>query len=89
MKESEAWREVARRIAEEGLLEWGGICSVAHRVTSENGVPFSGLLTMVNRAMAHVRLHDGGFFAYPPGTHAKERILAALWLALEAEEEGK
>lgn len=90
MKESEAWLAIAERI-EDGKWLQRGLC----RETIELWLADKILYEMRSRMTARIREYVGETvghrepswpFAFDPGTHAEERILAALWLALEAEE---
>ena len=89
MSESEAWREIARRIAE-GEWDEGGLCGEVHRIgcrlcfRSGRLVTEKTRVSMVSRIDSH--LAPRAVWGFTPGV-AKPRVLAALWLALEAEEE--
>jgi hypothetical protein len=83
MTEAEAWREIARRIVE-GEWNHQGLCSEAWRLF------FGGLITPSVSAMMRVRMRhyvgNNQWWAYRQGTNREARALAALWMALEAEE---
>jgi hypothetical protein len=83
MTEPEAWREIARRIVEG---EWGrwGLCREVWLLYMERGITSS--IRMSERVKHHLDA-AGLSWAYPEGTEPEARALAALWLALEAEEE--
>lgn len=99
LREPEAWREVARRGAEFGF-EDSGLCWQVTRLLCEEEIDALTEALMHKRAARHAVMSpdrdavywawpDCQYFAYPPGTETGGRILAALWLALEAEDEGK
>jgi hypothetical protein len=81
MTEAEAWREIARRIVEG---EW----SNSWMFTLVCALYFRGAITeatkkvMELRVASHLRL-----VSLPIDSNPDSRALAALWLALEAEEE--
>lgn len=83
LTEPEAWREIARRIAEG---EWGeiGLCSEVVALNSDLRICPSTAVAMRSRIRSHLNIER---WAYRHGTESEARILAALWLALEAEEE--
>lgn len=82
LTEPEAWREIARRIAEG---EWNnmGLCTELYDLCGENLISGFMRCDMEDRIHFHLdgRVRD---WAYKPGTEPEARILAALWLALEA-----
>jgi hypothetical protein len=84
MTEAEAWREIARRIVE-GEWKNQGLCSEAWQLF------FGGLITPSVSATMRVRIRhylgNNQWWAYRQGTNREARVLAALWMALEAEEE--
>ncbi len=92
LSEARTWREIARRLAEgESRMEYG-LCAEALDVSGD----YDLFYVMSDRCEPHAqlspdRVHGGimGYFAFPQGTHREERILAALWLALEAEDEAR
>lgn len=83
LTEPEAWREIARRIAE-GQWEGFGLCHEDSMLRWEERISASTHIAM--RARTRFYLNDN-LWAYPPRTEPEARILAALWLALEAEED--
>jgi hypothetical protein len=89
MTEPEAWREIARRIVE-GEWEGVGLCREVVELKWQGVLTDNTRIAMLRRALNHVffssNRHDG--HAYFAGTEREARALAALWLALEAEEEG-
>jgi hypothetical protein len=88
MTEPEAWREIARRIVE-GKWEGFGLCNEVLRLYGEDRTECAELHAMYKRVRQHVAVSpDSPHWAYPAGTEPEARALAALWLALEAEEEG-
>jgi hypothetical protein len=82
MTEAEAWREIARRIVEG---EWSRLelCYDAHKLYLQSQIDRPLSVKMRERLEQHI----GRGLAYPYGTEPEARALAALWLALEAEEE--
>jgi hypothetical protein len=85
LNEPQAWREIARRIAE-GKWRKLGLCAELCDLCDERLISCFMMCDMEDRINQHVRRH-GGYWAYKPGTEPEARALAALWLALEAEEE--
>lgn len=100
LTEPEAWREIARRIAED---EWAynGLCYEINQLWVWQDDEASLItLDMVNamhrRVWRHKQLTEettvmqnaDGDYAFPRG-EADVRVLAALFLALEAEEEAR
>jgi hypothetical protein len=94
LSEPEAWREIARRIADGETKMPIGLCHEAQ------GLAFAGMCSstlagaMIDRACDHAVLSNYDrrtqtMYAYPPGKQRGARVLAALWLALEAEEEAE
>lgn len=85
LTEPKAWREIARRIAEG---EWNncGLCAEIGDLCDEGRVHCWALCDMKDRIKQHLGAYHP--WAYEPGTELEARILAALWLALEAEEDG-
>jgi hypothetical protein len=83
MTEAEAWREIARRIVEG---EWNqyGLCREVWRLLMEAHKAPLLFLLMTKRLRCHTR---GYGWAYFPSAEPQTRALAALWMALEAEEE--
>jgi hypothetical protein len=85
MTEPEAWREIARRIVE-GEWALSGLCREVWFLYMERGITRS--IRMFERVEDHLDAAGLIGWAYPEGTEPEARALAALWLALEAEEEG-
>ena len=90
LTEPEAWREIARRIAEG---EWNnrGLCAEISDLCDEGRLSLVIEWDMEDRIKRHLDARKNGWphnWAYECGTEPEARILAALWLALEAEEEG-
>jgi hypothetical protein len=89
MTEPEAWREIARRIVEG---EWSrfGLCrevaglQVQRKITEEKASAMA--INVLSHLMETSSRRHG--YVYPEGAEPDSRALAALWLALEAEEEG-
>jgi hypothetical protein len=87
MTEAEAWREIARRIVE-GEWKGFGLCNEVIRLYDEDRTERAELHAMYKRVRQHVAVSpDGPDWAYPASTEPEARALAALWLALEAEED--
>lgn len=92
LREPEAWREIARRIAED---QWEGFGLCHEALVLRWGKRIHGFTEAEMRRRIRYHLNrpirsdpDGSeMWAYPYGTEPEARILAALWLALEAEEE--
>ena len=89
MTEPEAWREIARRIVEG---EWSrlGLCREVANLQVQRRITEKKASAMAINVLSHLmetssRQHG---YVYPEGTEREARALAALWLALEAEEEG-
>jgi hypothetical protein len=85
MTEAEAWREIARRIVEGKWGGWG-LCREVWSLCIELRITRSMWNKMAGRVEDHLDA-AGLSWAYPEGTEPEARALAALWLALEAEEE--
>ncbi len=82
MTEPEAWREIARRIVEE---EWRGY----GMYTLVFALYSTGVVTPATGKAMELRVSSHLFIsAVPTDSTPDSRALAALWLALEAEEEG-
>jgi hypothetical protein len=81
MTEAEAWREIARRIVEG---EWRGyyMYTLVFAFFSTGAVTEATAKTMESRVSSHLRLS-----VVPTDSTPNSRALAALWLAIEAEEE--
>ena len=84
LNEPEAWREIARRISERGCVRYG-LCAEANCLWTSERISLYTVIDMERRIAQHVLPHEYKW-AYEPGTELEARILAALWLALEAEE---
>jgi hypothetical protein len=85
MTEAEAWREIARRIVEGEWVQCG-LCRETWYLRIKGDVAISVWWRMHD----HLKYHLNAFgldWAYPAGTEPEARALAALWLALEAEED--
>ena len=85
LNEPEAWREIARRIAE-GEWNKAGLCAELCDLCVENRISCFMACDMEDRINSHLDTRLG-CWAYERGTEPEARILAALWLALEVEEE--
>ena len=93
-KESEAWREVARRIAEgdEIFATYGGMCFVVDNMREQKCITTELYNQMDAAIEGHILVSDplliGRGWAFPSGD-ADVRVFAALFLALKAEDEGR
>lgn len=93
MSEPEAWREIARRIDERETPMRNGLCFEVYALYEAVGD--STFDCMIARVDAHAALSPfawragfgDGAFAFKPGTERRSRILAALFLALESEDD--
>jgi len=89
LTEAQAWREIARRLDEGEPMTWG-LCAMARCLMAEDIISEDRCTLMRMRAISHVHMvpwsERSGSFAYPRGEERDARILAALWMALEAEE---
>lgn len=91
MKESTAWRKIARKLERDGSC-YEGLCHEVYVLD----VPFWGAeVPMKQRIAAHLNAMErpflnghGARYLDRPGV-VGPRILAAYFLALEAEEEGQ
>jgi hypothetical protein len=87
MTEPEAWRYIALRIVE-GRWCKIGLCYETYELFDAERIEVRTWLSMKKRVARHLLgLGESGEFAYPMGTKPEARALAALWLALEAEED--
>lgn len=92
MREAEAWRVAARRLAT-GRWNHLGICAEVPGDKLDEATKDA----MHDRIQEHAALSSdrdrvtdaGEWFAYPRGTEREARIYAALWLALEAEDDAR
>lgn len=83
LTEPEAWQEIARRIAD-GEWERVGLCLEVDLLRWNLRI----CISTADAMRARIRFHrNTKTWAYPRGTASEARTLAALWLALEAEEE--
>lgn len=85
LTEPEAWREIARRIVRRTWNKMG-LCAELYDLCAERLISCFKMCDMEDRIKHHLRMHNS-HWAYEAGTEPEARILAALWLALEAEEE--
>lgn len=95
--EARAWRMVAEHVDANGLA--GGLCvaaascMVAPRLSGRGATDgwYHRWHRMFRRARDHVYVSPDrrGAYAYPPGQELGARVLAALWLALECEDEAR
>ena len=90
--EADAWREVARRIAESEWGKWGGTDINLVLLDMEG----DGRLSRCRAVLMHSRLYDycygeeeeaAGIPVYFPPSCDTARVLVCLWLALDAETE--
>ncbi len=94
LSEAEAWRGVARRIGEGGTGK-RGLCSEVDRMSIDGEIGRDVYFAMCNRVEAYNQPYEkercylgfGGPYFYPPGEDWDARLLCALWLACEAEDE--
>jgi hypothetical protein len=82
MTEPEAWREIARRIVE-GECRGYFMYTLPHSLYLTCSVRAATAMLMQSRVASHL-----GLATAPVPSTPDSRALAALWLALEAEEEG-
>ena len=90
LTEPEAWQEIARRIAE-GEWVGCGLCAEIEVLHDQRRISLYMVLDMEERVESHLYFKLWAYeqmYAYEPGEEEEARILAALWLALEAEEDG-
>ena len=87
LTEAQAWRRIARKIVA-GKWAKEGLCFEAYRLCDgeDGGIPWATYYRMTDRI--DQSLPSGGY-AYPKGTEPEGRVLAALWMALEVEDECK
>lgn len=85
LTEPEAWQEIAQRIAGR---EWRklGLCAELYDLCDEELISDFTMCHMEDRVESYLNRRLS-CWAYEPGTEPEARILAALWLALEAEED--
>ena len=95
LTEPEAWREVARSIAEWRVLLFTLSTEATKLFFLSDKISHRTLDRMYDRLEAHYDTAEqcGGATVYDvvhllSDTERESRILAALWLALEAEEDG-
>jgi hypothetical protein len=97
LTEGQAWRLIAVRLSNPEYRMDEGLCNEAQKLFRANqpGGPLINRTTrnsMILRVKGHVKQchpeYGGWGFAFPPRTHRDERLLAALWLAEEADEDG-
>lgn len=89
MKESEAWREIARRIAEGDWNGWGLCAEVGDLGYLAKLIDYDTEAAMLGRIGRHQDIYDECIpFVFPKGEQ-DVRVLAALLLAEEAESEGR
>jgi hypothetical protein len=87
LTEAEAWREIARRIV---AGEWAkeGLCREITELSFRGLVSWEVGTSMSHRIQFHIDyISQFIMWAYPRGEEPEGRALAALWMALEAEEE--
>ena len=94
LTEPEAWREIARRIVEGDWCRHG-LCAEIEELLI-NGALASGVFLDMRRRIRGAadlspnrwRANDGcAWFAFPMGAQPEARAMAALFFALEAEDE--
>lgn len=95
LTEPEAWREIARRLVEDDVYNLPlGLCLLVHHLCWDGSIDPSTRRRMGLRVQDYLQ---GRVYAYAYRTatryesyvnkYREARALAALWLALEAEEE--
>lgn len=89
MTRAQAWREVARRITEGEHLD--GICNEVVILYTHCKISRDTRVKMLIQVRSHILAHTTlderwAGWAYPPGEEREARILAALWMAMEATE---
>ena len=85
LTEAQAWREIARRLGQGKWFRFGP-CHEADRLWCERRCSDETQDIMEKRVTNHVSPGDSVYvFAYVQGEERDARILAALWMALEAE----
>jgi hypothetical protein len=100
LSEAEAWREIGNRLLTPDYATecpGGMLCSEVSGLWRQDRIPRTAAASMKDRAMAHVFARHTRAYAYHKyygdemsGREMREaRALAAYWMALEAEEEGK
>ena len=91
LKESEAWREIARRIAQRQRS--AGLCYEIDSLVNDDTISQLDGDRMERRVRQHMELDpDSGSAWWIPTVgrqYASVRVTAALFLSYEAEEEGK
>lgn len=98
LTESQSWLDVAERVLEDPHMV--GICFSFGKILYDEHYPL--WQDMSKRCLDHVRLHniylaeDGRHYEIEPGSKAypyqefrEARVLACIWMSLEAEEEGR
>jgi hypothetical protein len=96
LTEAQAWRAIAEKLLTQGYVQWG-LCKEVARITvrTEDEHLYA---PMTARLEAHLHSYPERYGAYNPGEGEwafprgechEERALAALWMALEAEEEAR
>jgi hypothetical protein len=82
LNEAQAWREIARRIVE-GEWKGFGLCREIHvLLLAEDKI----LRDVASAMFLHLGTYLDYGWAYTPGEEREARALAALWLALDAED---
>lgn len=86
----QAFREISWRI-ERGTWQQGGLCAEVYQLYCEDRISYSQKADMYDIIDRHLadQFHSGGYYSphwFAPSGEADTRVLAALFLALEAEE---
>jgi hypothetical protein len=87
LTEAQAWRRIARTIVE-GKWAHSGLCDEVGTLRFNRQISGTVEERMYERINSYIR-GSKSWWAYPDGEEADGRALAALWMALEAEEERK
>lgn len=83
MTEAQAWRKIAERLSDPNYY-FTGLCYEINNLW----VPFKVWASMVQRISNHRSDYTWRSYVYPAAEFREARILAALWMAHESEEEG-
>lgn len=93
MTRAEAWRKIAENLSDPAY-PFSGLCIEVSWLYFD-GLSSEDSYAMQNQCQSHVNAMEkyhispmlGGIYAYPRGEEREARILAALWMAHEAEED--
>lgn len=88
MTEAQAWRKIAEKLSDPSYNFRFGLCAETYKLWLERGITRKTRKHMYGRCEAHVLMcAHGRDYAYARGKEREARILAALWMAHEVEEE--